>query len=457
MDKSTGRPGQDWTSIDEVSALRTLNQFAVDLIGIPSAEDLFWYVAQNVVGKLSFVDCVIYQANPAMTQLTQVAAWGEKNPFARNIINPLVIPFGHGITGLVAASGEAIVVRDLMQDRNYIPDTAPARSEICVPIMCGGQVAGVIDSEHPVAGAFGDPEREILSTVAAMTGAKLELLAEAERSHQRYTDLVASHAQLSHEISTRKALETKLFEARKREALGRLTGRFAHELNNILTAILGNLDLLQSDPTGAESGEYLAETRKAADRAAALMQDMLTYAQRTRLTPQTVDIDDTITAFFAAQPATASAPVRLDLEGDIWPVSVDPHALDTIIGNLVANARYATRDAGEVVMKTGNLYHDGAKPLVPGVELPPGRYVTLSVGDTGTGMPDVMLSQIFDPFFTMKPTGTGTGLGLSIVNGLVQQSGGKIGCVSDAGKGSTFTIYFPAARQTGNFSLSKIY
>jgi len=138
----------------EAVMLRTLNAFAVDLISIPNAEDLFWYVAQNVVGRLHFVDCVIYEAN---------------------------------------------------ED-------------------------------------FGQSEREFLTTVAAMTSAKLELLAEAERSNQRYYELVASHAQLTREISSRKALEQQLFEARKLEAVGRLSGGFAHDFNNLLTVISGNLE-----------------------------------------------------------------------------------------------------------------------------------------------------------------------------------------------------------------------
>ena len=116
--------------LDEAATLRILNAFAVDLIAIPSVEDLFWYVAQNVVGQLRFVDCVIYQANQDQTELTQVAALGDKNPYGRNILNPLRIPFGQGITGQVAQSRNAIVVDDLLKDQNYIPDTQPARSEI---------------------------------------------------------------------------------------------------------------------------------------------------------------------------------------------------------------------------------------------------------------------------------------------------------------------------------------
>ena len=115
---------------DEAATLRTLNAFAVDLMAIPNVEDLFWYVAQNVVGQLSFIDCVIYQANEDQTHLTQVAALGEKNPFGRSIVNPLRIAFGEGITGRVAQNRAAIVVEDLLKDQSYIPDTHPGRWEI---------------------------------------------------------------------------------------------------------------------------------------------------------------------------------------------------------------------------------------------------------------------------------------------------------------------------------------
>ena len=235
-------PAQD--RADEAGTLRTLNTFAVDVIAIPSVEDLFWYVAQSVVGRLNFIDCVIYRANETQTELTQVAAWGDKNPYGRSIINPLVIPFGRGITGQVAATQQAVMVNDLLQDQNYIPDTQPARSEICVPICFRDRMDGVIDCEHPEPEKFGAADLEILGTVAAMMSAKLELLAETERSHQRYCDLVAAHAELLQETGSRKAVEAKLFEARKLETIGRLTGRFAHEFNNLLTVISGNLEFL---------------------------------------------------------------------------------------------------------------------------------------------------------------------------------------------------------------------
>jgi signal transduction histidine kinase len=430
----------------EASTLRTLNQFAVDLIQIPSTEDLFWYVAQNVVGKLNFVDCVIYHANDEQTELRQVAAWGDKNPFGRNILNPLVIPFGRGITGQVAQTGKAIIVDDLLSDQNYIPDTQPARSEICVPLMFRGRVVGVIDSEHPDPQAFGDVELEILDTVAAMTGAKLELLAEVHRSAQRYRDLVASHDQLSQEITARKALEARLFEARRLESIGKLTGRFAHEFNNLLTVVLGNLDLVEADPSGPEARQGLQDARLAGERGAKLVRDMLSFAQRTRLSPVDADLNLMVAGFADRQPATRADRLAFDLQDGLWPVSVDAKAFEQILSSLVENALDAMRPESKAVIRTENVQQMMTEDRAALTGPPPGRYVRLSVEDAGVGIPADRLSQIFDPFFTTKPVGSGTGLGLSIVRGLTLQMGGSVSVVSELEKGSTFRLLFPAIR-----------
>ncbi len=430
----------------EASTLRTLNRFAVDLIQIPSIEDLFWYVAQNVVGKLNFVDCVIYQANEEQTALQQVAAWGEKNPFGRNILNPLVIPFGRGITGKVAQTGKAMIVADLLTEQNYIPDTQPARSEICVPLIFRGRIVGVIDSEHPDPHAFGDVELEILDTVAAMTGAKLELLAEAQRSAQRYRDLVASHDQLSQEITVRKALEARLFDARRLESIGKLTGRFAHEFNNLLTVVLGNLEIIEADPTALAAQQGLADAQEAAERGARLVRDMLSFAQRTRLSPVDTDLNQIILDRMNDERSVDPERLMLDLQDGLWPISIDAKAFDQILSNLVDNAVFAMGPVGTVLIRTENVNLTMVEDLGGASDLVPGRYVRVTVADTGVGIPADRLSQIFDPFFTTKPIGSGTGLGLAIVRGLTQQSGGSVSVVSEVEKGSTFTLLFPAAR-----------
>lgn len=435
----------------EAQMLRTLNTFAVDLMSIPCVEDLFWYVAQNVVGKLGFVDCVIYQANDAQTELTQVAAWGEKNPYGRNIINPLVIPFGRGITGQVAQSRKPITVDDLLGDVDYIADTEPARSEICVPVICAGRIAGVIDSEHPDIAAFGEPELEILSTVAAMTSAKLELLAETARSQRRYEDLVVAHSQLTQETRNRKALEAKLFEARKQEAVGRLAGRFAHEFNNLLTVISGNVELLEFDAPEMASHHSVQEVRTAAARGEQLIRDMLAFAQRTRLVPETVDLNELVSTFCHDSEQSLARQVEQDLAADLWPVLVDPMALENVLLALVLNGIEAMPEDHTLRITTENVFHTLCEGQHFPSDLTPGRYVKLSVSDRGNGIAEEHLTQIFDPFFTTKSVGEGTGLGLSMVLGIMRQSGGTVSVHSEVSHGSTFELYFPAAPARRNW------
>lgn len=446
---------QKWPQItSEAQMLRTLNTFAVDLMSIPSVEDLFWYVAQNVVGKLGFLDCVIYQANDAQTELTQVSAWGEKNPYGRDIINPMVIPFGRGITGQVAQSRNPVIVDDLGQDENYITDTQPARSEICVPLIISRRVVGVIDSEHPEIAAFGDPELELLSTVAAMTSAKLELLEEANRSHDRYEKLVAAHTRLTQESSVRKALEAKLAESRKLEAVGRLAGRFAHEFNNLLTVISGNLELLKLERPDVGSKETLDGAIAASTRGATLIRDMLAFAQRTRLTPKTLDLNASVSTFCETSTESIHHRIERSLSNDLWMVSADPVAIENMLFNLTLNAIDAMPDGGRIRFATENVFHmlSDERPVLS--ELVPGRYVRVSVADAGIGIPADRLAQIFDPFFTTKGPGEGTGLGLSMVLGVMRQSGGTIAVQSEVDQGTTFELYFPALASVGNTSLT---
>nr|WP_280140321.1 ATP-binding protein [Jannaschia faecimaris] len=429
---------------EEASTLRTLNAFAVDLISIPNVDDLFWYVARNVVGQLKFIDCVIYQANPEQTMLTQVAALGEKNPYGRTILNPLQIPFGHGITGQVAQTREAVVIEDLLRDKNYIADTQPARSEICVPLIFDDRIVGVIDSEHPEPGAFGAAELEVLITVAAMTSAKLELLAESERSHRRYTDLVQSHAQLTQETNNRKSLEAELANARKLEAIGRLTGGFAHSFNNLLTVISGNLDLAEEEQSEAVLKELFGDAKDAASRGAKLIKDMLAFSQRMHLVPERLSLNDLVARTRDRNGHRLSNEINLELAQDLWDVSVDPIAAEVALGNLILNARDAMPSGGIIRITTDNVTYGIGDTKAPSQEIAPGRYVRLRVIDEGTGIASHVLPRIYDPFYTTKPIGEGTGLGLSMVMGFMQQSKGTVVAQTENPHGTTFELYFPA-------------
>lgn len=444
MLKSIQLEFQQRNKTGEAATLRTLNAFAVDVMAIPNVEDLFWYVAQNVVGQLNLIDCVIYRADEDHSELVQVAAFGEKNPFGRSIFNPLRIPFGEGITGRVAQNREAIIVGDLLKDQDYIPDTQPARSEICVPLVFRNRVVGVIDSEHPEPNAFGAADLEVLTTVAAMTSAKLELLEEADRSTQRYHDLVQSHAQLSHETNNRRALEAELSHVRKSEAIGQLTGRFAHDFNNLLTVISGNLELLEdgiADPVSKESLDY-AQT--AASRGAKLIRDLLTYSQRTRLDPEITDLNSLVAATCARSQHIFSTAVESQLAENLWSVNIDPTIAENALVNLIMNAHDAMPNGGRLQITTENIRHSLLDKQAFTSKLVTGVYVRLSISDQGVGIPEKVLPLIFDPFYTSKTVGAGTGLSLSMVLGFMQQSGGTVTVESEPQRGSTFRLYFPA-------------
>ena len=161
--------------------LKIINDFAVELIAIPTKGELAWYVAREVVGNLGFIDCVIYYVDINSKVLKQWAAIGEsKNPSSKTIIDPLEIPFGQGITGHVAQTKTPLIVDDLIKDNRYIADVDAARSEICVPLLIEDRVVGVIDCEDPNIAEFDEGDLELLTTIASLTSAKLKLISQEE-------------------------------------------------------------------------------------------------------------------------------------------------------------------------------------------------------------------------------------------------------------------------------------
>lgn len=243
-----------------------------------------------------------------------------------------------------------------------------------------------------------------------------------------------------------KTLEAQFVQSQKMQAVGQLAGGVAHDFNNLLTAINGHCDLLlmRHDVADVEHGD-LMQIRQNANRAAALVRQLLAFSRKQTLRPTVVHLQDTLSELthLLNRLLTDKVALRIEHGPDLAPVRVDERQLEQVIMNLVVNARDAMPRGGEVRVTTRNMHLTEDLRRDRAVILP-GDYVVIEVADSGTGIPEGKLNKIFEPFYTTKQVGEGTGLGLSTAYGIIKQTGGFIFADSPAGGGAIFTIYLPA-------------
>ena len=248
---------------------------------------------------------------------------------------------------------------------------------------------------------------------------------------------------MAEDVTEQKTLEERLRQSQKLEAIGRLAGGVAHDFNNMLTAIGGYTALaLEHAERGSALHDDLEEVRKATDRAALLTRQLLAFSRKQVLVPELLNLNGVVLELETMLRPLIGEDVVLTTELDpaLGPIEADPGQLQQVVMNLVVNARDAMPSGGRVTIVTANAdvgENDDA--------IEPGRYVTLTVRDTGEGIDEETLLQIFEPFFTTKDAGKGTGLGLATVYGIVKQSGGYVAVESEVGIGSVFTIYLRRA------------
>jgi two-component system CheB/CheR fusion protein len=263
--------------------------------------------------------------------------------------------------------------------------------------------------------------------------------------HRHFTGILRDLSAQHHEQVERTKLEAQLHQAQKMEAIGNLTGGMAHDFNNMLGVIIGNIDLLR-DLKGQDSDidELTREALDAAFRGADLTRRLLAFARQQPLRPQHVDVNELVSGITRLLRRTIGEDVEisLDLAAELWPVVVDPAQLEASLTNLATNARDAMADGGRLMIVTANRTLD-ADYAAQHADVVPGGYVMLEVSDTGCGMTPEVMHRIFEPFFTTKSRDKGTGLGLSMVFGFIKQSGGHIGVYSEPGIGTTFRLFLP--------------
>lgn len=278
---------------------------------------------------------------------------------------------------------------------------------------------------------------------------------ELIRYREHLEELVVARTQeLRASESERMRAEAALLQAQKMEAVGKLTGGVAHDFNNVLQIIGGNLQLLDSTlASQPESHRRLRTALTAVGRGARLASQLLSFGRRQPLEPRVLNLGRLLRGMDELLRHALGERVEIEtvIAGGLWNACVDPHHLENVILNLAINARDAMRGDGRLTIEAGNAMLDDAYAATH-VEVSAGQYVMLAVSDTGCGMAASVVERAFDPFFSTKPEGEGTGLGLSMAYGFVKQSGGHIKIYSEPGLGSAVKVYLPRSVQVETYA-----
>ena len=323
------------------------------------------------------------------------------------------------LAGWVASSGEPLVIEDIDAEPRWRAEIVRGfgfRSAMAVPVQVRGQTVGVLTACSQQVRRISHEDVSVLTALAYLLSVVLE----------------------------RQQGEERLAQGQKMEALGQLTGGVAHDFNNILTVVLGNLqlldDLVQQQPT---AHKLAAAATHAAQRGADLTRQLLTFARRQPLAPRAIAVDLFLQGWIELLARTLDESIQVVLapcDSELI-MQADPGLLETALFNLALNARDAMPHGGRLTVQAESLTIS-ADDLVDARDLEPGLYVVLSVSDTGHGMDAEVMSHVFEPFFTTRD-GRGSGLGLAMVYGFVKQTGGGVAVYSELGHGSTFKLYLP--------------
>jgi signal transduction histidine kinase len=257
-----------------------------------------------------------------------------------------------------------------------------------------------------------------------------------ERTHE----LARANDRLTTEVAERERSQSALVQLQKMEAVGQLTGGIAHDFNNLLNSIVGNVDLIRIKAKDEQVLRYAENAKRAVARGAKLTAQLLAFARGQNLDLRPTNVPALIEGMSDLMTTALGSrvPMRTQFDPDLPPAKADQNQLELAILNLVINARDAMPQGGSLEVRAEARTAEGG-------DLLPGRYVVITVRDSGTGIPPELITKVFDPFFTTKPVGKGTGLGLSQVYGIARQSGGIARILSERNRGTSVEIWLPSA------------
>jgi two-component system, cell cycle sensor histidine kinase and response regulator CckA len=390
----------------------------------PSLEQAMREVLQAVGGIMNWDAGAFWAKDYRVGVLQCDEVWTAPNIEAgefKTLSRQTTFAQGVGLPGRVWASGKPAWVRDVVEEANF-PRSTPAKQAglhgaFAFPIFVENNLAGVVEFFN----------KEI---------------------REPDDDLLQSFANVGNQLGQffkRKRIEGHLFQSQRLETVGKLAGGVAHEFNSILTAIIGQSELLLGDlPADSPLGKNANEISKAANRAATLTRQLLAYGRKQMLRPETLDLNQVL----ASMENSLQHVLGRDVDVHIAPgaglkaVTMDRGQIEQVIVNIAMNAAAVMPNGGKFTLETANitLEQDYVSQFP---DLKAGDYVMLAMTDTGTGISPEAKKHIFEPFLSIKGVGQGTGLGLATCFGILKQSGGHINVYSELSRGATFKIYLP--------------
>ncbi|MCR9245880.1 MAG: ATP-binding protein [bacterium] len=435
--------------------LQILERFAISLLQQQTLDDLLWGMARTLGELMLLEDCVIYLVVDG--ELQQRAAFGIKNPDAREILGPISIPIGHGVTGTVAATGRAEIVADTRADSRYIADQFDGCSELAVPVIYQGEVLAVLDAESREAGRFHEGHKKQFMSCANIAAPRIAFAIEEQqrrqvesalqeanerlevRVRQRTKALMEAVARLEDEARERERLQAEALRAQKLESLGLLAGGLAHDFNNLLQGILTHLEQIRLEhPSSRATSEFVDAAQTACLRARDLTAQLQTFARGGAPVREVHDLATILRETVEFCVRGSNITVAFDIAADLSPVSVDSTQISQVIQNLAINAVEAMVGGGRLWVAASNS------------EALPGGSITVTVRDEGPGIPAEHRNKVFDPYFTTKTEGTG--LGLASAYGIIHRHGGRLTAGSAAGGGAVITLVLPVTVEDASVS-----
>ncbi len=361
---------------------------------------------------------------------------GTSQNVVKRAMKSFEYPVSGGITGMVFESGESMVVNDVLQDSRYRSVKGwQAGSEMCVAIRDGEKILGIVDVQSSSQNAFTHNDFIALESLAGILASVITSADQYQRLQVTISQLRSTQVELRARMEAQRSAENRLVQAAKLAAVGEMAAGIAHELNNPLTSVTGFAELaLDAIPPESQTRKDLEIVMREAIRARDVVRRLLDFARQSESTRARASLNDVIEDVVALSRHlihTSGVELKLELEKDLPWVLADSNQMKQVLLNLVHNALQAMPTGGEMIISTQSAARAGRD------------WITVSVCDTGVGIPQEELSRIFEPFYTTKGDQGGTGLGLSVTYGIVTDHGGQIEVESEPGVGSKFTVWLP--------------